>query len=72
MDWPLPGGAGDILTRNRETGRDATGLFYTEVDHFWQLQHALLEQRKQKRPITSPHEQPHVRVPANPNTPVRP
>ena len=28
----LPGAAGDVLRANVETDRDATALFYTEVD----------------------------------------
>ena len=33
----LPGG---VITRNMETDLDATPLFYTEVENFWEIEHA--------------------------------
>jgi hypothetical protein len=39
MAWgPLPAGwIGDVIQHNLDTGKDATALFYTEVDDFPQL-----------------------------------
>lgn len=40
----LPGAR--VFNHNLENNRDATGLFYTELDNYWDLERGLLAERQ--------------------------
>ena len=53
-DWTWSGSAGNVLHHNLVQHRDATGLFYTEVEQYWTLQRALDARRQQYSSPTLP------------------